>query len=104
MNSALAYALHYTRYKPPRLRAWAILNKMAKCIRCGDDALTGARICPTCLCNWDDMRTTVFNALQDKYGKLNSQNHKFFIKETKRLERIWRKDKGKFEQEIGAFA
>ncbi|HRW22333.1 MAG TPA: hypothetical protein P5509_10190 [Bacteroidales bacterium] len=77
---------------------------MAKCIRCGDDTLTGARICPTCLSNWSDMRTTVFNALQEKYGKLNPQNHKFFIKETKRLERIWRKDKGKFEQEISAMA
>ena len=80
------------------------IKTMAKCIRCGDDTLTSARICPSCLDNWSEMRTTVFNALQGVYGKLNPGNHKFFIKETKRLERVWRKDKVKFESEISAMA
>lgn len=73
---------------------------MAKCTKCGDDTLTSSRICPSCLSNWSEMRTIIFNALQNKYGKLNPSNHKLFIKETKRLERIWRKDKEKFTNEI----
>jgi hypothetical protein len=73
---------------------------MSKCIRCGQENINAGRICPSCLSNWCDMRTEVFNALQLKYGKLSPSNHQFFIKETKRLEKIWRMDKNKFASEI----
>jgi hypothetical protein len=49
---------------------------------------------------WLDMRSLIFETLQWKYGLLSPQNHPIFIKETKRLEAIWRKDKSKFEIEI----
>ena len=73
---------------------------MAKCIRCGQDTLTSARICRACLDNWTHMRTSIFNVLQEKYGKLSPSNHQLFIKETKRLESIWRKDKQRFAIEL----
>jgi hypothetical protein len=71
---------------------------MSKCIRCGGE--THQRICPFCLSNWCDMRSAIFNKLQEKYGKLNPDNHQFFIKQTKKLESIWRKDKEKFLNEL----
>jgi hypothetical protein len=46
------------------------------------------------------MRTNVFNVLTDKFGKLNPDNHQQFIKEMKRMERIWRKDREIFEIEL----
>lgn len=73
---------------------------MSKCIRCGQDTLTSAKICQSCIGNWSEMRTSIFNALEEKYGKLSPTNHQFFIKETKRLESIWRKDKQKFIIEL----
>jgi hypothetical protein len=53
---------------------------------------------------WTDMRAAIFTTLQDKHGKLSPTNHKMFIKETKRLEAIWRKDREKFAMELGALA
>ena len=50
--------------------------------------------------NWGEMRDIVFSTLQSIHGKMNPSNHKLFIKETKRLEKIWRKDKDKFNTEI----
>lgn len=73
---------------------------MAKCIRCGDDTLSSLKICSSCLCKWTDMRTIVLNTLESKYGKLSPINHQLFIKETKRLEKIWRKDNLQFTIEI----
>lgn len=75
-------------------------GKMTKCIRCGNDILTAAKICPSCLSDWSDMRTQVFTVLEGKYGKLSPTNHQMFIKETKRLESIWRKDKQRFALEL----
>ena len=62
--------------------------------------ITAGRICSTCLSNWSDMRSEIFNALQEKHGKLSPENHQIFIKITKRLESIWRKDKEKFKIEL----
>ena len=83
-----------------------LLNRkiMSKCIRCGQDTLTSARICPSCLGDWSDMRTSIFTVLQEKHGKLSPTNHQMFIKETKRLESIWRKDKQKFATELSKLA
>ena len=72
---------------------------MAKCIRCGDENSRG-KICYSCMSKWTDMRSEVFNALEKKHGKLSPANHPIFIKETKRLEKIWRKDKDKFDIEL----
>lgn len=74
---------------------------MAKCIRCGNDNYNGRRICSSCLGKWTDMRSAIFDELQKKYGKLSPTNHPTFIKETKRLEKIWRKDKDAFAVELG---
>ena len=73
---------------------------MSICRTCHNETLSGRRICPSCLSKWSDMRTLIFNTLTDVYGKMTQSNHPTFIKETKRLERIWRKDKEKFEIEI----
>lgn len=73
---------------------------MSKCIRCGHDTLTSARICQSCLGDWSNMRTSIFDVLQEKYGNLSPINHQMFIKETKRLEAIWRKDKQIFITEL----
>ena len=78
---------------------------MAKCIRCGQDTMiAGKRICNGCMDEWTDMRAAIFTTLQDKHGKLSPTNHKMFIKETKRLEAIWPKDREKFAIELGALA
>ena len=69
-----------------------------KCIRCGSDQ--HKKICDTCLSKWSDMRSTIFNSLQKVHGKLSKDNHPIFIKETKRLEKIWKKDKDQFFKEI----
>ena len=77
---------------------------MSKCIRCGQKILTSAKICPSCIHDWSDMRRSIFTVLEEKYGKLSPTNHQLFIKETKRLESIWRKDKQKFTTELGELA
>jgi hypothetical protein len=73
---------------------------MSKCIRCGNETLGPQRVCPSCLGNWCDMRSMVFDKLTLVYGKLSPTNHPLFIKETKRLESIWRKDKERFAVEL----
>jgi hypothetical protein len=73
---------------------------MAKCIRCGEESLRGTKICPSCISKWSDMRVSIFNTLQNKYGKLSKDNQTIFIKITKRLESIWRMDKIKFQHEL----
>jgi len=71
-----------------------------KCIRCGSETVGSMKICYSCLGKWSEMRETIFNILTKKYGKLSKDNHSIFVKETKRLEKIWRKDKRKFLDEI----
>ena len=61
---------------------------MSKCIRCGIESYS-AKICYSCMDNWGEMRDIVFSTLQSIHGKMNPSNHKLFIKETKRLEKIW---------------
>jgi hypothetical protein len=70
-----------------------------KCIRCGEES-TNKKICYSCLGKWTTMRSEIFDTLQNKYGKFSQENHSLFIKETKRLEKIWKKDKDKFIEEI----
>lgn len=72
-----------------------------KCIRCGGEAFSGHKICRSCMDDWGEMRTRIFNALQDKYGMLSLITQGVFKRETKRLENLWRKDRDRFEVEIG---
>ena len=73
---------------------------MSKCIRCGDDVFGTGKICSDCLNKYTEMGTRIFDKLQEKHEKLCADNLKLFQKERKRLERIWRKDKIKFEIEL----
>lgn len=70
-----------------------------KC-KCGKDAWPNRRVCPTCLSLWSEMRKQLFDFLENKHGKMCQLNHPLFIEETKRLERVWRKDPNKFVAEI----
>jgi hypothetical protein len=72
---------------------------MAKCIKCNSESYS-SEICNSCLNNWTEMRSSIFNTLEKKYGKISAINHKTFIKETKRLEKIWRSSKEKFIIEL----
>ena len=40
------------------------------------------------------------DTLESKYGKMNPENHPTFIKEMKRLEKIWKRDKDLFQLEL----
>ena len=71
-----------------------------KCIRCNKETIGHMLVCNECLDIWVEMRETIFNKLQEKYGKLSPSNHQTFIKETKRLEKIWRGNEEKFLEEI----
>ena len=46
------------------------------------------------------MRTIIWDYLTEKLGKFSPENQKTFVKETKRLEKVWRKDKTEFLQAI----
>lgn len=71
-----------------------------KCKRCHGDAWPNKSICPKCLSAWSNMRTIVWDYLQNKYGKLSPETLPILQKETRRLDKLWRKDKALFEKEI----
>lgn len=72
---------------------------MGKCIRCWEEAYS-KKICSACLSSWSDMRIEVYGELEKALGHFSFQNQIVFKKEMKRLEKIWRKDKDKFQQEV----
>lgn len=72
---------------------------MSTCRRCGGSN-TGKGICGKCLSKWTDMRKEAWQHCEVLYGKLTPETHPLYIKEMKRLERIWKKDSSKFEQEL----
>jgi len=71
-----------------------------KCIRCGRDTCGNKTICSRCLQDWSAMRKLIWDYHEKKYGKLSNDNLKIHQKDTKKLERIWRKDKDKFQELI----
>ena len=74
---------------------------MRTCIRCKEkNIFDNRRICSGCMKEWTTMRTTAFDVLESKYGKMNPENHPTFIKEMKRLEKIWKRDKDLFQLEL----
>ena len=68
--------------------------------KCGRDAWPNQQVCPECLKNWTEMRKKAFEFIEQKHGKMTAVNHPIFKKEIKRLEKLWRKDPGKFETEL----
>jgi len=75
---------------------------MRTCIRCKEkNIFDNRRICSGCMKEWTMMRTIAFDILESKYGKMNPENHPTFIKEMKRLEKIWKRDKDLFQLELG---
>ena len=75
---------------------------MRTCIKCKEkNIFDNRRICLGCMKEWTTMRTTAFDTLESKYGKMNPENHPTFIKEMKRLEKIWKRDKDLFQLELG---
>lgn len=74
---------------------------MRTCIRCNEkNIFDNRRICQGCLKEWTDMRVSASDYVQSKVGVLSPENHETYKKEMKRLEKIWKKDKEKFKQEI----
>lgn len=74
---------------------------MRTCIKCKEkNIFDNRRICLGCMKEWTTMRTTAFDTLESKYGKMNPENHPTFIKEMKRLEKIWKRDKDLFQLEL----
>lgn len=71
-----------------------------KCIKCGRETYAGQRICSKCLLDWQTMRKQIWDYHDKKYGKLSTDNLKKRQKETKKLEKIWREDKDKFQEII----
>ncbi|TCV17107.1 hypothetical protein EDC17_101124 [Sphingobacterium alimentarium] len=46
------------------------------------------------------MRGVIWDTMMIVYGYFSPSTHKGWVKETKRLEAIWRKNKAEFEKEI----
>ena len=70
------------------------------CIRCGGDTFGNQKICSKCLMDWSAMRKVIWDYHSKKHGKISKENLAFRQKDTKRLEKIWRKDKNKFQEII----
>lgn len=68
------------------------------CRRCGGDTYGSQSICSRCLSDWSAMRKLIWDYHEKIYGKLTNENLKIRQKDTKRLEKIWRKDKEKFQE------
>lgn len=70
------------------------------CRRCGGDTYRTQTICSRCLSDWSAMRKLIWDCHEKIYGKLSPDNLKIRQEETKKLEKIWRKDKDKFQEMI----
>lgn len=72
---------------------------MRKCIRCGNSH-DNKKVCNSCLSNWADMRTIIWETMEIVYGSFIPETQKEWVKQTKKLESIWRKDKSEFDRKI----
>lgn len=77
---------------------------MANCKRCGTDlpANEQRRICIECMGNWRTMKSISYQHCEQTIGEMKGENFNPFQQEMKRLERIWKKDKVKWETIVGA--
>lgn len=74
---------------------------MRTCIKCHEKNIyDNSRICVRCMKEWTDMRGRAWASLEPRLGKLTPENHPAWIKEMKRLEKIWKKSREQFEQEL----
>lgn len=74
---------------------------MRTCIRCHEkNIFDNRRVCSGCMKEWTDMRTSAYDFVESKVGKLTPETHETYKKEMKRLEKIWKKDKEQFNLEI----
>lgn len=74
---------------------------MRRCSRCHEpNIFDNRRICTGCMKLWSDMRARAWASLEPKLGKLTPETHPSWIKEMKRLEKIWRKSPVDFENEL----
>ncbi len=73
---------------------------MGKCRTCGREAYY-RRICSDCLREWSAMRTRAFAYAQDIHGPLTQTNHPQIAKTMRRLDKMWKKNRDKFNKEIG---
>lgn len=69
-----------------------------KCRTCGRDTVGSMNFCYKCLNDWSTMRKQSWVFIEKKLGKLSSENLKSYQKEMKKLEKVWRKDKNKFQE------
>lgn len=63
-----------------------------KCKYCGRETIGNSRVCHKCLMDWLTMRKQIWDYHENKYGKLTAENLKIRQKETRKLDRLWRKD------------
>ena len=74
---------------------------MRTCIRCRQLNIFDSRnICLTCMKAWTSMRSEVYEALEIKMGKFGHDNFEPFKKEMKRMDRLWHKDREKYNIEL----
>jgi len=73
---------------------------MAICNKCGEELGFIKNICSSCFQLWLNMRKLSFIHLENKYGKLNINNRKKIMKEMRRLDNLWHKNKEEYEVEI----
>jgi len=71
-----------------------------KCRTCGQETAGNMNFCYRCLNDWSSMRKQIWDFSEKKYGKLSADNLKVYKEEAKKLEKIWRKDKNKFQEII----
>jgi len=72
---------------------------MRKCIRCGSYH-DNKKICSSCLKKWTSMRSVIWETMTLVHGSFNPHTQEAWIKKTRKLEAIWRKDPEKFNNEI----
>jgi len=70
-----------------------------KCLRCKNDTYGSHRICDACLSDYDKRRKLIWEHNEHNYGKLDKDNLAFYQKETKRLERLFKKNQAEFINE-----
>lgn len=74
---------------------------MRTCIRCHEKNIyDNSRVCSQCMTEWSSMRTRAWASLEPRLGKLTPETHPAWIKEMKRLEKIWKKSPVDFEKEL----
>jgi len=70
------------------------------CRTCGRETYGGQRFCSNCLNDWSEMRKMIWDYHTSKYGKISPDNLKIRQSETRRLDKLWRRDKDAFLLEV----